>query len=201
MKNISLFIVILSVSCFAHAAIQEWQLQDKKDRMISYTICRPDEIDSQILQQLHTVFMKSFSEAYKNIPLAVLGAVNLENFLNEAFAQEESIIKKGDRPGYFLIIAHCNEKLTGFASFDTEEDHCYYIRELSMHPDFQRSGIGQQLIFSVKMLDDQVRGLRLVTRRANIQARNFYKKIGFIESSYIHEGFDPAKYVGYEKKF
>jgi len=201
MKSSALLIIsCFCINCFSHE-IQKNYFRDKKGRTISIAFYRPKGIDQQLLNDMRMVFMKSFSEAYKDIPLVVLGVSNVENFLDQAFAEEESIITKEGHPGYFVTIAHYNEIVAGFASFDTEDAHCYYIREVSMHPDFQHAGIGEQLILSAKIHDNQLYALRLMTRRANVQACNFYKKLGFVESSYVHNGIDPAKYVGYEKNF
>lgn len=199
MKVVSLFMsLVCAVSCLQ--AVQEWQFQDKKGRVISRALYRPHEMDIQLVQQLRDVFVQSFSVAYKDIPLTVLGINNLSEFLNAAFDDEEADIKQGNQRDHFIVVARYNGALIGFSSFNALDAHCYYIRQLSINPAFQGAGIGEQLVMSVKKYDSQTHMLKLITRRANMQARNFYvKKLGFTESVYMHEGYNPEKYVGYEK--
>jgi ribosomal protein S18 acetylase RimI-like enzyme len=175
--------IIFSISSLI--ATQEWQVVSKNGSIITLQHYYAYEVDSQLLHQIKEIFLQSFTAAYKDIPLEVLGINNLDDFLHEAFVDEEEAIKRCDQRDHFVIVAYNNGTLAGFASFNAEENHSYYIRQLSVSPVFQGAGIGQYLVMSCKKHDEQVAVLRLLARRVNNVARKFYtEKLNFIETSY-----------------
>lgn len=146
------------------------------------------------------VFIDSFSEAYKDIPLDVLKVESLPKFLNAAFEDEENDFASKKANSLFISAKDENARVVGFVSFDNNSDHVY-IRNLAVDPEFQGCGLGKALVFCVLNEFKNCRCLKLMTRRANSRARLFYTKIGFIESAYIHQGIPPERYIGYEYSF
>ena len=146
------------------------------------------------------LFIETFSEAYKNIPLNVLGVDSLDNFLNAAFEDEEIDFARKKANTLFITAKDKSGKVVGFASFDRNSDHIY-SRQGAVHPSLSRSGLGKNLLFSVLNVFKDCYYLKLVARRVNNVSKNFCSKLGFVESSYIHEGLSPEKYIGYELEF
>lgn len=145
------------------------------------------------------VFVRSFLEAYKNFSEEQLEITQgKEEWLRSGFKEERDEFKKGDGK-VFLVSAKKNSKVVGFASFnETENKGEVYIRQLAVDPKYRKQGIGKKLVFSINKKIDGIQKYVFVTRRINIDAKNFYTKLGFKECEYDHEGLDPKKYVGYE---
>lgn len=146
------------------------------------------------------VFIDSFSEAYKNIPLDVLKVESLPKFLNAAFEEEENDFASKKANTVFISAKNENAKVVGFVSFANNSDHVY-IRSLAVDPEFRGCGLGKALVFCVLNVFKNCRCLKLMTRKVNSLARCFYTKIGFSESAYIHQGITPERYIGYEYSF
>lgn len=73
-----------------------------------------------------------------------------------------------------------------------------YIFQLAVKVDHWHRGIGKRLVFSAFDLFPETKSLVVIPRKINLMARNFYFKLGFIESLYMHPGYNPEKYIGYE---
>lgn len=86
--------VLLSIffSISSLIAVQEWQVTSKNGNLITMKHYLAYEIDTQLLQQMKEIFLQSFAAAYKDIPLEVLGIHNLDDFLHQAFEDEEGAI-------------------------------------------------------------------------------------------------------------
>jgi ribosomal protein S18 acetylase RimI-like enzyme len=153
---------------------------------------------TQELEKARTAFLKAFSNIYKDIPLEVLRIKNMNDFLNEAFNDEIADMHNSKQKVYY-VLAKVDNKVIGFASFnETEKKGEVYIRQLAVDPEFARKGTGSKLVFSIKEQVPHMNRFVLVTRKVNQCAQQFYKKIGFKVSDYIHEGLSPERYMGLE---
>ena len=75
-----------------------------------------------------------------------------------------------------LITAWDNKKLVGIARSISDFGFCTYLSDLAVHKDYQRLGIGKQLINeTIKVIDE---GSLLLLISAP-QAIDYYPKIGF----------------------
>ncbi len=74
------------------------------------------------------------------------------------------------------LTAWHGEKLVGIARALTDFSYCCYLSDLAVHRDYQRKGIGKELIRQMReMLGDEVMILLL----AAPEAMGYYLKIGF----------------------
>lgn len=89
--------------------------------------------------------------------------------------------------------------MVGFAGFkDTDQKNEIYISLLAIDPDYWKLGLGKELVFSIFNIKQETERLVVVTRRINEVARQFYAHLGFTVSEYMHPGYNPHKYIGYE---
>lgn len=84
------------------------------------------------------------------------------------------------------LIARAEDSVVGFmicqSNYKTAK---VYLRWVTVDPNFHRIGLGKLMIDTIEKNFPEARGLELYTRTANNSAREFYKKIGFIETSAI----------------
>jgi ribosomal protein S18 acetylase RimI-like enzyme len=144
------------------------------------------------------VFVNAFSEAYRAIPLEVLGVKSVQSFLTEAFNEERADLAKAEETIYFFS-ARVRDQVAALISFSpTEIPHEVYIRALAVDPSYKNQGIGKALVSLCTMqLPDTVK-LTLATRRVNTGACEFYKKLGFTEMNTVPHNYNPERYIGLE---
>ena len=161
-----------------------------------------DQKLSPSMEAEEQVFKASFTEAYKKIPEILKSVGDLDRFLTDAFADEIKDFSAKKSGSYFFhaIDTAKSNKVVGFIGFDTDnKKKSAYIRQLAVDPKYQNLGVGRKLVFALlshAKLD--IDHLEMVTRRANSGALDFYRKLGFNESSFQHEGLDPKVYSGFE---
>lgn len=143
------------------------------------------------------VFLCAFTQLYKGIPLTVLGVKDLNAFLQEAFDDEVKALND-PHEGVFLVEAHTKDTVVGFLTCNKETSDTIYVRQMAVSPSFWRKGVGRALIQRMKERFSNVKKIVLVTRRINDLSCKFYEGLGFTQASYVHQGLDPKKYVGYE---
>lgn len=147
------------------------------------------------------LFKKSFKHAYKKVPEILQSVGDLDHFLTAAFADEiKDFTAKKSGTYFFRAIDSGSKQVVGFVGFDVKtKEKSAYIRQLAVDPKYQKSGVGRQLVFALLQGSDlELDHMEMVTRKANIEAFNFYRKLGFIESPFQHEGLDPKVYGGLE---
>ncbi len=149
------------------------------------------------LAEERQVFLKAFKKAYELLTLEQLGVDNLDAFLNGVFDDEVNDLANKALKVCF-VTARKKGKVVGFASFNLEGNDTIYVRLMAVDQDYWRQGIGKALIFKAREVIPQARKYILMTRQVNTTAIEFYKKLGFKETTYLHAGLDPKKYVGYE---
>ncbi len=154
-------------------------------------------IDSGKLEEERQVFLKAFKKIYQPLTKEELPIDNLDVFLNNAFDCEVEDLSSKTTKVHF-VSAVKNGKVVGFASFNLEGNDAIYIRQMSVDPDYWKLGIGKALISKGREVLPQARKYVLMTRIVNATAIGFYKALGFKQTTYLHDGIDPKRYVGYE---
>lgn len=82
-------------------------------------------------------------------------------------------------------------KIVGTVRACPVENNDCYIGRLSVHPDYQRRGIGQSLMFAVHDAYKECSGFILFTAQDSEKNISFYKKLGYrIISVQNHFGID-----------
>ncbi len=185
------FLLSLAIGLIPFFAYAEWRFIDKTGDEVEL-----EEIASSNLYEEREVFIRSFGTAYFSFTENDLGIANKTLFLNEAF---ENLEKDYATHSITLIAAKKNNKIIGIAGFkNAEEPGTVYVAQLAVDPHEWQRGIGRHLIFSILDLDPQITHLVAITRKINCISRTFFDRIGFTPSPYMHAGYDPNKYIGYE---
>lgn len=158
-----------------------------------------DWISNGDLQQEETIFLKAFLNAYKDIPLDVLKVKDVTAFLQEAFNDERADFNNPEKE-ILWVVAKENNKAIGFATFEkTDNAGEVYIRQLAVDPAFQGGGVAKKMVMAILERLPEAKKLVVSTRKINIGACSFYKKLGFSETERPHDGLSPERYVGFEK--
>lgn len=142
------------------------------------------------------IFVQAFLKAYEELTPEQLGVEDKFLFLQDAFSDVYDDVHQGLQK---IVVARQNGTIMGFVGFKkTEKPHQIYISQLAVLPQYWQRGLGTQLVFSALRLYDDVESLVVIPRKINHIAKQFYTKLGFVESSYMHPGYNPERYVGYE---
>lgn len=156
--------------------------------------------DETYLQQAEEVFIKAFSKAYKDVSLATLKIENLNSFLKEAF-NDAIIDLKNPQKNLSCFVATKDNKVIGVIFFaPTKQVNEVYIAQLAVDPAMQRFQIGTKLMDTVIQTYPQTKKIVLTTRKINEEARAFYTKSGFTLTTQVFEGYNPERYMSFEKK-
>lgn len=148
------------------------------------------------LPECEAIFIQAFTRAYEEFTPEQLGVKDKIVFLREAFADVYDDVCQGLQK---LTLAKIEGKIVGFVGFKpTETPHQIYISQLAVAPQYWQQGIGRCLVFSAFDLFDDVESLVVIPRKINEVARCFYHELGFVESAYMHPGYNPERYIGYE---
>jgi len=137
----------------------------------------------QTEQFLH-VFLSAF------LPQGRLNTLQLSSYF------EKKIMPRLEA-GQWSIVALDKDKIVGFAIYEKWDEKSYYLAEMAVLPEYQRQGIGKQLVFSIFDQDQDAEKILLVTEKGNQWSQAFYEKIGFKHSSFQHPDY-PENFIGYE---
>ena len=171
--------------------IYAWEFINKSGETVTL-----DQCEEQDLPYCKEVFVTAFLEAYKDFSEEQLAVQDKQQFLQSAFSDVYDDFHEGLQK---ILVAKLDGTIIGFAGFKpTDEPGQVYISQLAVTPAHWRSGIGKELVFASLRLYENCSHLAVIPRRINQVARNFYLKLGFTESNYMHPGYNPQKYVGYE---
>jgi ribosomal protein S18 acetylase RimI-like enzyme len=85
--------------------------------------------------------------------------------------------------GFIGLLAESDKKILGFITGNSEPfrlNDMFYLREMCIKPDLQRSGIGIKLYCELEKIltEKKIWSVYLITQR-NIPASQFYQKMGF----------------------
>jgi len=136
------------------------------------------------------IYMASFFQAYKSCSEQDLGIDEpLEEHLEHLFLKHFEEINS--HPEHFICFeAQKNKEVVGYAVFKRMDNSDWiYLSTLLVDPLAQRLGIGKKLMFSVLKTEPCINKIILNTRRVNSKAISFYKKLGFVDSTYIDKTY------------
>ena len=77
-----------------------------------------------------------------------------------------------------LITATHNDKIVGVARAVTDFNYCCYLSDLAVHMEYQKEGIGKELISMVQAQLEEKCNVILLSAP---QAREYYPKVGFTQ--------------------
>ena len=106
--------------------------------------------------------------------------INLENsFPSEIYSKEE-IIKMVGLDYYQFLIAEIDKKVVGYLCATIIFDNCDILK-IIVNQDFQRNGIGRELVLALKKICKglNVKKIQLEVSVENIKAISFYENLGF----------------------
>ena len=187
----TLFIVLVTVAFLGFAT--NFDAVSKKNQAVVL-----EWVTKGNLQAEEAVFAKSFAHAYKDIPLEVLKVTDMNVFLKAAFEDEYLDLNNPSKQMY-CVDAKKDGEVIGFITFEnTQQPNEVYIRQLAVDPSLWGQGVGTTLMSAIFEKLPDTKRIVLVTRKVNTVAQNFYKKLGFKVSEYIHEGLSPERYMGFE---
>lgn len=148
-----------------------------------------------------------FKDAYKNFSLdadlQVTEYTNLDAWLEDSFNgsfKTETIQLNNPQSKSYFIHAIINNSVIGFACFEEDGNAKVYLRKLAVDPAYKRLGIGTELVKSIFNKLPNIKEIRLITRKINLVARDFFQALGFVENDYIRAGYDSALFIGYALK-
>ncbi len=145
-------------------------------------------------------FLDAFVKCYGQVPLDVLRKSSREEmvqWLDDAF--EEIYVDYKDSKGSLWLSAKLDDKIVGFLVIDvTKFPEEIYLSQLAIDPAYQRQGIGSSMIHSLFDQFSECGKFVVITRCANEEAKGLYSALGFSPSSYMHEGYSPELYTGFE---
>lgn len=157
-----------------------------------------EECQEKDLQNCEFIFIEAFSKAYEHFTAEQLGVADKLLFLLEAFADVYDDFRQQKQK---IIVAKKEGEVLGFIGFEYNDiSHQVYISQLAVHPDYWKQGIGRELVFYSLQLYEQMEGLSVICRKINTTAIQFYEKLGFTKSTYMHSGYSPEKYCGFDWK-
>ncbi len=167
-----------------------WSIADKKGESVMYEWINGGDLIGE-----EEVFINAFSEAYRDLYLDV---DNKYELLKNAFEDERNELNN-DSKNIYCISAKKDNKVVGYASFE-EGDNPYevYIRQMAVDPSCWSRGIGRNIVFAILDKLPDTKKIVLITRSTNNIACTFYRTLGFKNSEYMHEGYDPNVYQGFE---
>jgi len=142
--------------------------------------------------EFNNVYWSAFKAVYKDyITEEFLN--NLNEILN---AELESF--KENKEKMFLCIAQRDKVIVGFVLFEKIDKTTVSLELIAVDPTCWRQGVGKRLVFSILDKDSNVKNIKLVSYKINKNSPKFYKGLGFKETDYMHSGYNPEEFQGYE---
>ena len=167
-------------------------LQDRQTGNISYMWDRIADFEAA-----SELFMESFLAAYDPIPLETLGVESKEAFLQEVIDEELELFFLD--PKVHWLLAKEEGKVVGLLILDLSEyPKEVYGRQMAIHPDYLRHSVGTEMAKVAQANLPDANRIVAITRVFNTTSMVFFESLGFKRCAYMHEGYDPARYVGYE---
>jgi GNAT superfamily N-acetyltransferase len=192
MKRLFYFLYALSLPLFADQIVH-----DRNGREIRIAIVKSEgEID---LDKAKEIIVRSFMTAYEDIPLLDLNpnfrsTGDVRRFYERYFDTELSRYRAEN---FYWVQAFAEDKLVGWATFESEPNEALYMDLLIVDPDEQGKGIGKYLVFSILEECPQVHSINILIRKLNAEGEKFYRQIGFTDVDYTRDNFvDPSLLTG-----
>lgn len=99
---------------------------------------------------------------------------------------------------YYLIAAKDGEKTVGMACVISDGGYVAYIADVVVHPDYQRQGIGREMLLRLMRFlrqDLQAGERMMVCLGAAAGKEPFYKLFGFEERHNAHSGAGMSQWI------
>lgn len=113
----------------------------------------------------------------KTIPLPDLCSLYKDSFLESPRPVDDMAAMQNMLENATIVVsAWDNETLVGVCRCLSDFSYVTYVSDLAVHKDWQRKGIGQQLLKYVREKSGPTCKLVLLS---NIQANSYYPKLGF----------------------
>lgn len=154
-------------------------------------------LETKLATDLTNLFIDSFNEAYKEIPLSVLKVSSVEAFLTNTFEYEWNNFIDNKKVFCHIVLYHNNP--IGIVFFELVNNTTIYVRQMCVKTEFQRQGIGTNLMNSIITAIPNIEKFSIATRKTNIAAYNFFTKLGFKLCDYTPNKLNPEVYSGWEK--
>lgn len=148
-------------------------------------LCASRDLTVQEWDELRELYVKAFvamSATVSAHDLALLGN-NPEHFWERVFDRDKpnSIAKN-----YTFKLTKENERIVAYGLYTYLKDAQYlYIHHFVVHPDYQGKGLGKSLMSAMQESHLDAEKIGLWTRTYNVQAQNFYKRLGFSVSLHV----------------
>lgn len=177
---------------FIFQSVWTVNFQDQSQDIYSFEWNHPEDF-----KKAQKVFLKSFLFTYESISLKQLGVTNKEGFLKNTIEEEYSLVSENDHIHW--LIAKMKNKVVGLMIIElTDYPHLVYVRQIAIHPDLMRKRIGTQMVQVMFSNLPKAKKFVAITRIFNKSSMNFFESLGFKKCEYMHEGYDPNRYVGFE---
>jgi ribosomal protein S18 acetylase RimI-like enzyme len=136
-------------------------------------------IQPAVLADISTISNLAEEIWRKHYP-SIIGVQQVEYMLSTLYSGTllDRQIREGTQQ-YFLLFQEGNAAPVGFISVETRNDNSGFIHKFYILQTFQRNGIGSGAFQALLNQFSTVSEFRLQVNRQNIQAINFYFKLGF----------------------
>jgi ribosomal protein S18 acetylase RimI-like enzyme len=154
-------------------------------------IIRPatlDDLDA-ISHLINQTYNETFKPLYSNLLKMMSFDQTVDNFINEKITKQNStaaefITKQLNKEECVCLVAYnktseTNQQLVGYCRFSKNKPNNVHIYLLTIDKNFQRNGIGTQLLFNAINTFENVDTCTLRVLVGNDLAHSFYKKNGF----------------------
>lgn len=188
-----LFAVFLSFAALAYGTPHNFQVGS-----LSYEWEAEPDFD-----RCKQVFVAAFTKCYDSIPLEVLEQPSrpmMVEWLGNCFDEFYTNFEKGDS-GLCWLVAKEEQEVAGFLVINVDKHpEEIYLAYMAVDPSHQRQGIATNLVTCLWDQFPEAKRFVVITRIANVEAINFYQSLGFVKSSYMHEGYTREFWMGFEYK-
>ena len=127
-----------------------------------------------------------------NVSIDEFKSVLIKSTLGERRpVDDEDTLSKMIEHGNLIVTARENGKLIGVARSLTDFNYCTYLSDLAVDKDYQKMGIGKELIRQTKLASPKAKLILLSAPKAV----NYYPKIGMTkwEQCYVLEDVENLK--------
>jgi ribosomal protein S18 acetylase RimI-like enzyme len=136
-------------------------------------------------------------QAYENYNEAELGYTKSKIEYFEELADSEFKDLAGNM-GINCSCAYADKELVGWITFAVHNEEAH-IRLICASPDQHGKGIGKALITSIIDSFPEIKTITVASNNLNKKAHAFYKKLGFTQTPFPAEHYNPEHYTGFEK--
>ncbi len=170
----------------------EWEYIDRAGTPVTFDWIKR----GSSLKKEEALYLSCFTELYKDFSADELGVEDKEAFLTKAFA---NVKKDFAEFRCVLLSVKKDGRVIGFIGFKpTENEKEIFITQMVLDTDYWDRGIERQMCLSICKLHDDTKRIVCVFRRINSVYKEWFTNMGFTECDYMHPGYDPQYYVGYE---